>query len=287
MMLTVTSADDTDVRAFDQGQGPVILIVHPGFSTGESWGKVAARLADQFRVVRIVRRHYRLDLTLPSPYSMDREVDDVIALARAVGEPVVIVGHSSGGVVALEALAASPATFAGAVLFEPPITLDPPSSAEASAEASTEASTEASAEASAEPVGEAFDRARSAVTVGQPGKAMQVFIRDVVGLPAPHAWLVRLIVTVSPKLRALVPRQLTDLDGVGFRLDAYARITTPVVLLGGERSPAHLGARLDALAAALPNARRVSMPRRDHDAQVKAPGEVAEVIGGLAREVFG
>jgi pimeloyl-ACP methyl ester carboxylesterase len=275
VMLTVTSADDTDVRAFDQGQGPVILIIHPGFSTGESWGKVAARLADQFRVVRIVRRHYRLDLAVPSSYSMDREVDDVIALARAVGEPVVVVGHSSGGVVALEALAASPATFAGAVLFEPPVTLEPPSS------------DETSGEASAEPVGETFDRARSAVTVGQPGKAMQLFIRDVVGLPAPHAWLVRLIVTVSPKLRALVPRQLTDLDGVGFRLDAYARITTPVVLLGGERSPAHLGARLDALAAALPNARRVVMPRRDHDAQVKAPGDVAEVIGALAREVFG
>jgi pimeloyl-ACP methyl ester carboxylesterase len=261
-MITIASADDTDVRAFDEGQGPVILIIHPGFSDGRSWRKVAARLSERFRVVRIVRRHYRLDLTAPSPYSMAREVEDVLALAKAVGEPVVVVGHSSGGVVALEALAASPATFAGAVLFEPPVAIGPPASSET------------------------FERARSAVTEGKPGKAMQIFVRDVVGVPTPHAWLVRLLVAVSPQMRAMVPRQLTDLDGVGLRLDVYAQIKTPIVLLGGERSPAHLSERLDTLADAMPHAQRVVMARRDHQAEVKAPGEVASVIEALAREVF-
>jgi pimeloyl-ACP methyl ester carboxylesterase len=277
-MIKITSVDDTEIRAFDEGQGPVILIIHPGFSDGRSWGKVAARLSARFRVVRIVRRHYRLDLPAPSSYSMASEVADVLAMARAVGKPVVIVGHSSGAVVALEALAAAPATFAGAVLFEPPVALEPPAGSE---EASSE-------EAGSEEAGsKKFDRARSAVTDGKPGKAMQIFVRDVVGVPAAAAWLVRLLVAVSPRLRAMVPRQLTDLDGLGFRLDAYARIKTPVVLLGGARSPAHLGERLDALAAAMPHAQRVVMPRRDHDAQVKAPGEVAAVIAALAGEVLG
>jgi len=222
--------------------------------------------------VRIVRRHYRLDLPAPSSYSIASEVADVLATAKAVGKPVVIVGHSSGAVVALEALAAAPATFAGAVLYEPPVALEPPAGSE---------------KASSENAGsEKFDRARSAVTDGKPGKAMQIFVRDVVGVPAAAAWLVRLLVAVSPRLRAMVPRQLTDLDGLGFRLDVYARIKTPVVLLGGARSPAHLGERLDALAAAMPHAQRVVMPRRDHDAQVKAPGEVAAVIAALAGEVF-
>jgi hypothetical protein len=32
--LTTTAADGTTVRAFDEGQGPVILILHPGMDTG-------------------------------------------------------------------------------------------------------------------------------------------------------------------------------------------------------------------------------------------------------------
>ena len=263
-MITAVSADGTGVRAFDEGNGPVIVVIHPGLDDGRSWGKVAARLSGRFRVVRIVRRHYRLDLPAPAAYSIAREVDDVLALAKAIGEPMVIVGHSSGGVVALEVLAASPGTFAGAVLFEPPVAISPPS-----------------------PAGEdALQRARAAAAAGKPGMAMRIFCRDVVGMPAFSAWLVRPVVAVTPKMRALAPRQLTDLDGVGLRLASYARITIPAVLLGGERSPAHLGERLDALAAVMPRAEKVTLARCDHSAHLKAPGEVARVIENLAGKVL-
>ena len=110
-MITAISADGTDVRAFDEGHGPVILVIHPGLDDGRSWKKVAGRIAGRFRVVRIVRRHYRVDLPAASCYSMAREVEDVLALAKLLGEPIVVAGHSSGAVVALEALAAAPAAF--------------------------------------------------------------------------------------------------------------------------------------------------------------------------------
>jgi pimeloyl-ACP methyl ester carboxylesterase len=93
-------------------------------------------------------------------------------------------------------------------------------------------------------------------------------------------------VLVMPRLRALVPRQITDLDGVGIRLDAYATISTPTVLLGAERSPPHLAQSLDALAAVMPNAEKIVLARRDHLAHQKAPGEVAEVIQALACKVI-
>jgi len=48
-------------------------------------------------------------------------------------------------------------------------------------------------------------------------------------MPALSALLFRGILVVMPRPRALVPRQITDLDGVGSRLDAYATISTPVV----------------------------------------------------------
>ncbi len=292
-MITLTTADGTDVRAFDEGHGPVILVVHPGFDDGKSWGKVAARLSGRFRVVRIVRRQYRLDRPAPVPYSIAREAGDVLALAADIGEPMVIVGHSSGGVVALEALAAAPAaTFAGAVLFEPPVAIGPPPGGEAPGDQAPGDQARGAEEHGSgaagrkTPEGEPLDRARAAVAAGQPGKAMQIFVRDVVGMPAPYAWAVRPLVAVIPRLRALAPRQISDLDGVGLRLDVYARIETPTVLLGGERSPAHLGERLDALAAVMPHAEKVVLARRDHSAHLKAPDEVARVIETLADRVL-
>jgi pimeloyl-ACP methyl ester carboxylesterase len=87
-------------------------------------------------------------------------------------------------------------------------------------------------------------------------------------------------------MRSLAPRQITDLEGLGPRLDVYAQIQTPTVLLGGERSPAHLGKSLDALAAVMPGSETVILARRDHSAHLKAPGEVAHVIEALAGKVL-
>ena len=163
------------------------------------------------------------------------------------------------------------------MLFEPPVAIGPPPGAEAPG---------GDAPGGKTPGGEPLDRARAAVAAGQPGKAMQIFVRDVVGCSAPYAWAVRPLVAVSPRLRALAPRQISDLDGVGPRLDVYARIETPTVLLGGERSPAHLGERLDALAAVMPHAEKVILARRDHSAHLRAPDEVARVIETLADRVL-
>ena len=262
-MMTAVSADGTPVRAFDDGTGPAILVIHPGLDDGRSWAKVAARLSGRFRIMRVVRRHYRLDLP-PAAYSITGEVEDVLALAAAIGPPMLVAGHSSGAVVALEAMARAPATFAGAVLFEPPVATGPPDASGAAAMA----------------------RANAAVADGKPGQAGQIFVRDSVGMPALFALLLRAMVVVTPRLRALVPRQITDLDGVGIRLDAYAKISTPTVLLGAERSPAHLAQSLDALAAVMPNAEKIVLARRDHLAHQKAPGEVAEVIQALACKVI-
>src|SRR6202050_2934062 len=113
-----------------------------------------------------------------------------------------------------------PAAFAGAVLFEPPVATG------------------------LSPGSEAIEHAKAAIAAGKPGRAMQIFVRDVVGMPASQAWLMRPLTAVIPKMRSLAPRQITDLEGLGLRLDVYAQIRTPVVLLGGERSPAHLGKSL-------------------------------------------
>jgi pimeloyl-ACP methyl ester carboxylesterase len=75
---------------------------------------------------------------------------------------------------------------------------------------------------------------------------------------------------------------LRDLAQLGARLDTYARIDVPVVLLGGDRSPAHLGERLDALARALPRAEPVVLHGQGHNANLGTPDQVARVLETLA-----
>src|SRR5690349_20424210 len=73
-MLTTTAADGTDVRAFDEGRGPVILVLPGGMDDGRTWRKVAAALGARFRVLRLHRRRYRLDIPTRTPPTIAEEV---------------------------------------------------------------------------------------------------------------------------------------------------------------------------------------------------------------------
>jgi len=56
------------------------------------------------------------------------------------------------------------------------------------------------------------------------------------------------------------------------------RIDVPVLLHGGDKSPAHLRERLDALRQALPHADRLTMHGQGHNAERTAPARVAEAV---------
>jgi pimeloyl-ACP methyl ester carboxylesterase len=271
-VFTVASADGTEVRAYDEGQGRAIVMLGPGLDDGTRTKRLAARLTGRYRVLRLHRRQYRLDLKADpklggSPVPIAKEVEDAVAVARAVGEPVLLYGHSDGGVVALEALAASPSSFAGAVVYEPAAVIDEPLAGK-DAHVLTEA--------------------RALLAAGKPGKAIGMFLRGTIELPPWQARLAALAVALTPHYRRLVPAQLDSLDALdrlGVRLDTYARITVPTVLLGGDRGPAHIARRLDAVARVMPSARKVVMRGRDHGADLKAPKEVAAVIDEQATRV--
>jgi pimeloyl-ACP methyl ester carboxylesterase len=271
-MLTVPSADGTDVRAYDEGHGPAIVILGPGLDDGTRTKRLAAHLVARHRVLRLHRRQYRLDLKADpklggSPATIAEEVEDVLAVARVVGEPVFLYGHSDGGVVALEALAASPSSFTGAVIFEPAAVIDKPLAGND---------------------GEVLAQARAALAAGRPGKAIEIFIRDTIELPPWQARLAAAGAALIPKYRRLIPCRLDALealDRLGVRLDTYARITVPTLLLGGDRNPAHIVERLDAIERVMPQARRVVMAGRDHGADLKHPKQIAGIIEAETRRV--
>lgn len=68
-MLRVMASDGVDVAAVDEGSGPCVVIVHGGLGDPQAWGKVAERLRDRFRVVRL----HRLAALLPRATVMTLE----------------------------------------------------------------------------------------------------------------------------------------------------------------------------------------------------------------------
>jgi pimeloyl-ACP methyl ester carboxylesterase len=262
----LATADPAGVVYEDEGSGPVVLVVHGGLSDESAWGRVAAELVPSFRVVRIRRRLYRTELPADPATDFASEVDDLLALAAAIGEPIVIVGHSSGAVVALETVVRDPAPFLGCVVYEPPLLLGSPIG-----------------------VVRGVADARAALAKGRPGSALRIFATRMVGMPAAVGWLMPVLVRVNAKVRSLVPRQIDDqeaLNRLGNRLDAYALIALPVLLLTGGRTPRHLRDRTDRLADVLPAARPVAvMPRQGHAANERAPAEVARLVGDFVRSL--
>src|SRR4051812_24527275 len=121
--MRATAIDNSVAEAVDEGLGTPILVLHGGMGDPSAWERVTARLRHRFRTIRLHRRQYRLDL--PAPVTMADEVEHVAAIASEVDRPL-LVGHSSGAVLALEALVADPSLYRGAVLYEPPIVIGEP-----------------------------------------------------------------------------------------------------------------------------------------------------------------
>ena len=229
--MRAISGDGTEAEAADEGIGTPILVIHGGMGDRTAWQPVTDLLRDRFRTVRLERRQYRTDL--PRPATMAQEVEHVAAIAAQLDRPV-LVGHSSGAVLALEAMVADPGAYAGAVLYEPPAVIGEPLSADRLA------------------------GARAAIARDKPGRALTIFLRDVVRMPRPLALVAGFFVGRHPEYRQRVVRQLDDndaIDALGVRLPAYAKLDLPILLLGGDKSPRHLAERLDALERTLPHTR--------------------------------
>lgn len=246
-----------------QGAGPTVLIVHGGSGDVTAWAPVAARLADGFRVLRYTRPLYRLDPPPAGARAVAAEVGDVLAVARDAAVPILLVGHSSGAVVALEAVLAEPATFCGLVLYEPPLDV-----------------THSAAGA------DALRRARAALDAGSPAEAMRIHLTDLVGVPADLVDRMLAVPDARAFFAGFAAGQIADnemLDALPAGMDRFAAVALPTLLICGESSPTHLLDRSRALAAALPRPpRRVMLAGQAHGAQREDPDAVAAAIRAFA-----
>lgn len=259
-MISAESSDGRIMEAFDDGTGHAILVLHGGMDDGQGWKKVADRLSNSYRVIRLRRRPYELH----APTTMAQEVDDVLAIARLIVGPKMVFGHSSGGVLALETMVASPELFRGAVIYEPPVVIGPPLG------------------------GEATKHVRAAIEAGKPGKAIAIFSQHMLRLNPVLSRFVGMYAALHPRYRKLVPSQLRveEIDGLGVRLDEYAKLDVPVKLISGSRSPHHLEERIDVLVKTMPHAEKVVLEKQSHGAHLTAPDQLADIARSLATKVL-
>ncbi|MER5883229.1 alpha/beta hydrolase [Streptomyces sp. NPDC001941] len=264
--LRATAADGVPLTALDDGSGPVLLLVHGGAERPASWERVTELLAGDFRVVRFARRIYVPGARVPPHYSVATEAADILAVAeRLGGGPLLLCGHSSGAVAALEAALREPSVCAGLVLYEPPVL--------------------AGDLVGAEPA----RRARRALEAGDAREALRIHLREIAQETEAVTDGILARSVPSDAFTARVAAGLADvdaLDALGVGVERYARLGLPVTLVQGDRSPAHLHRRLAALARVLPRARVVTLAGQGHTAHRTGPRALASVLREAARRAF-
>ncbi len=116
------SLDGATISYLTVGSGPAALVIPGALSMAADCHRFASALAKHFTVHIIERRGRGLSSPQGDDYGMRKEVEDVAAIQRQTGAAL-LVGHSYGGLIALEAARALPAITRVAV-YEPGVSID-------------------------------------------------------------------------------------------------------------------------------------------------------------------
>ena len=237
------------------------MLVHGTSSDHTRWAKVLPSLEERFTVFAVDRRG-RGASGDADEYAIEREFEDVTAVVEALGEPVTLVGHSYGGICALEA-ALETSAIRRLVLYEPPL-----------------------------PVGVEIyvpgmlDRLEELLDEGEREAVVTTFMTDVVQMPAEELELYRSQPGWDARVEGAytVVREVRAHDGYRFDPERWRELAVPTLLLLGADSPPIFATPIEVLAATLPNATLRVLPGQQHVAMVTAPKLFVEELLNFASE---
>jgi len=111
-----------NVRVDGPADGPPILLLHGIISSSVTWDWLVPRLSDRYRMLRLDFRGHGESDRAPGRYGMaDYLADAVAACEQVVGGPVIVIGHSLGGVTAAALAQTRPDLVRGALLEDAPL----------------------------------------------------------------------------------------------------------------------------------------------------------------------
>lgn len=250
---TVLSKDGTRIALECTGKGPGLLIVHGGSGDRKRWAPLLPLFASRFTVCAMDRRGHG-ESEPGSNYSLQKESEDVIAAVNAQPGPTIVLGHSIGGVFALEAAFMSK-KISKLVLYEPPLQdLDHTSVA---------------------------NRMARLIESGKREEATQLFLREIVKmspgevetLKSRPAWMSR-VASIDIQVREI--RALTK-----YRFDArrMRKLKTPTLLLTGSNTASpELKQAIASLTETLPNQTLSVFEGEGHNAMDNIPQRFVEVV---------
>lgn len=259
------------VRAYDgqtlvlrsTGQGPGVVVVHGGGVTVDVYARLAQRLSEAC-TVHLYNRRGRADAPARTePYAVEDDVDDLAAVLEHTGARSVV-GHSSGGFIALTAARRLPVE--RLALYDAAVSIDGgfPSAW--------------------------LDAARAAVREGDVALGLALTSRGI----NTHSAATRLPIGLQVALcraflRTGIGRTMGEL--LGSTLDeslqihlhdgpasSWSDVTADVLLAYGAAGPRYYAGLNAALAGALPHARVLPVPRSGHDGLNRAPARLVEPL---------
>lgn len=266
----VRSRDGTTIACRSLGDGPAVVVVPGVLSVAADYDRFGRALARGFRVHTIERRGRGGSGPQGDEYSIARECEDVRAVQQATGARL-LVGHSYGGLIALEAARHDP-SFSRIAVYEPGVSID-----------------------GSMPAAWMPGYAKLLAEGRRVDALVDFTLADA---PPPIAsmprWLVKLmtyVILVRPSYRRmldLLPQNLREWREIA-RLDGsyreYDQITAGVLLMCGGRSHSRaVDLVVERLPETLPDCETRVFPKLDHfGIERTAPEEVAAAVAGYFR----
>lgn len=259
-MNKVISKDGTSIAYDKSGNGPAVILVCGASVDHTSNAPLAALLATRFTVFNYHRRG-RGDSGDTQPYAVDREVEDIAAVAAAAGEAPYLYGTSSGAALALEAARQLRTKIKKLALWEPPYIPD----------------------GFPRPPANAAKTYTDLVAAGRRGDAAEFFMAKVVGLPATFVefahtqpWW-----AAQEALAHSLAYDATIMGDSVLPTTKAATIKVPTLVIDGGASFPFMRPAADALAQAMPHAQRHTLDGQQHNV---APDVIAPVLEEFFRD---
>ncbi|HTF61482.1 MAG TPA: alpha/beta hydrolase [Edaphobacter sp.] len=265
---TATSEDGTVIAYEQAGSGPVIILLSSALADRNGARPLARQLTSTFTVINYDRRG-RGKSTNTEPYAVEREVDDLQALANSAGVSVFLFGNSSGAALALDAAARLGPKVTKLFLYEPPFIVD----------------------GSRPPIPDTLiQEINASLSANKPDEAVSLFFGKGMGIPGPGVKFMRWMLPAwsdMTKIAHTAPYDLMVLAGTQsgkpLPVDRWAHASSPTLVAVGSKGEPFFHSGAKALAGTLSAAQYRSLDGLDHSAVLLAPKAIAAAI----REFFG